>query len=202
VEAARPDPPEPLAEPIQDFTRPLELLQERARTSYGSLARVETKIATVFAAAVAVLGLAISKDSSPLDLGVTLLYLIPLAILMNALGVREYSIVPDAETLGRAWPYYPKQTITAVFDATKIAVEELSTNVGVKAKRFKLATYWLYGLTMLIIVVRLGESTTRSFGLIPPAPLAQLTGLISPTAQPARSLPSGMRSLPRPKPTP
>lgn len=167
---------EPLAEPLDTFDRPLEFLQERARISYGSLARVETKVSTLFAGTIAVLGFVLSKDSTPVEVLVLLVYLWPLWLLLQALGVREYSIVPDAETLATAWPYYPKKSITAIFDATKVAVEELSENVGIKAKLFRSATYWLFSLTALIIVLRLAETTCHALGVSIPGPYSALVG--------------------------
>lgn len=175
------DLPEPLALPTDDFARPLEFLQGRARTSYGSLARIETKTSTLFAGTIAVLGFVLSHESTPIELIVVLAYLVPLAILMRALGVREYSLVPDAETLANSWPYYPKASITAIFDATKVAVEELFENVGVKAKLFRQATIWIYSLTAFIIVVRLAETTCHSVACSLPPPYAPLAGLQSPT---------------------
>lgn len=178
---APPDPPEPLATPTDDFARPLEFLQERARTSYGSLARIETKTSTLFAGTIAVLGFILSHESTPIELIAVLAYLVPLAILMRALGVREYSLVPDAETLAISWPYYPKASVTAIFEATRVAVEELSENVGVKAKLFRQATIWIYSLTAFIIVVRLAETTCHSVACGLPPPFAQLAGLQSPS---------------------
>jgi hypothetical protein len=179
-EAGATDPPEPLDEPFDDFNRPLEFLQERARTSYGSLARIETKISTLFAGTIAVLGFVLSHESTPLELAIVLLYLIPLAVLMRGLGVREYSIVPDAETLAASWPYYPKTSVTAIFGAMRIAVEELSENVGIKARLFRRATMWTYGITAFVIVARLAETVTRSAGFTLPPPYATFTGVPSP----------------------
>jgi hypothetical protein len=167
---------EPLAVALDTFDRPLEFLQERARLSYGSLARVETKVSTLFAGTIAVLGFVLSKDSTPLELLVLFLYLWPLSLLLRALGVREYSIVPDAETLASAWPYYPKKSVAAIFDATKVAVEELSESVGIKAKLFRQATSWLYSLTAFIIALRFAQATCHSFGVSIPQPYSVLLG--------------------------
>ena len=152
-------------------------MQERARISYASLGRVETKVSTLFAGTIAVVGFVLSKESTVAELLVVVAYLAPLALLMAALGVREYSIVPDAETLAKAWPYYPRQTVTALFEATKIAVEELSENVALKAKQLRQATRWLYALTAVVVILRLFETAAHALGVTLPAPYASFIGL-------------------------
>jgi hypothetical protein len=170
------------------------------------LARIETKTSTLFAGTIAVLGFVLSHESTAVELVVVLAYLVPLAILMRALGVREYSLVPDAETLATSWPYYPKASVSAIFDATRVAVEELSENVGVKAKLFRQATIWIYCLTGFIIVLRLAETTCRSVACGLPPTYAQLAGLRSPA--PTTSTGMSIRVSPSPakdvriKPTP
>jgi phage shock protein PspC (stress-responsive transcriptional regulator) len=186
--AARP-PSEPLQEPSSDWSDAVKILADLRTIAYSSLQRVEARINPLLGGTLAAIALSFDRNGTVLDLLVVLLYFIPLHALVSAYLPRQIVQVPDAQNFVRQWELTPRRVTRTVAYALADALHDeetgLSALVQRKAARVKWAIWWLYGVTALVIFMRLAESYIYASIPLPPSVKALIAPRVTFTAVPS-----------------
>jgi hypothetical protein len=149
---------EPLAhDALADYRYAAELMLRRRDNERDRLDRIESKIAPIIGGTIAALGLFIDKASSTIDLVTGSLYLIPLFMLLRTFETYEYIDVPDPDVFVQSWQRWPQTFLKSVFEGTADAISRNGPTIDAKARNLNTAMRWVYGVTVIVIGVRLLE---------------------------------------------